>query len=405
MYSSLKIQNFRGFERVALNGLGRLNLLLGPNGAGKTTALEAVFLSGCGPNLGPFLHLPIRSRVGQFIDPLDVGLSLRQLFRDASQEIRLTVEMRPGPAGEASTSTPWSAPLLEKGAGLVFSYRFEPTAILAPLYPGRALPSTAGVQLQQELPSGGSVAIDAIGTWRFGAEVAGEPAGVPFAYGSRVFVPVTLPLIGAQPMVSPETERFAQVAWLDSISHRRRHDLVELLSVLLLQDQLGEVERVLRGLFRGFTKLELIPLPGGTGSNVYLSFEDQPRLEVSVFGEGLRRWLHVVATLVRYRGAVLTIDEIDAGLHPYLGTETTALLLQQIEALDSQVFATTHNVEFLDALLRSAYGDEHRPTAEGEDPIVVFTLRRDADGKHHVRRRTGREAWEARQDVAAELRA
>jgi len=44
MFSTLKIQKVRGFEEVALRGLGRLNLLLATNGAGKTTA------SGCRSN-------------------------------------------------------------------------------------------------------------------------------------------------------------------------------------------------------------------------------------------------------------------------------------------------------------------------------------------------------------------
>jgi AAA15 family ATPase/GTPase len=42
MLKSLKIENFRGFELLELNQLGRINLLVGENNSGKTSVLEAV---------------------------------------------------------------------------------------------------------------------------------------------------------------------------------------------------------------------------------------------------------------------------------------------------------------------------------------------------------------------------
>ena len=42
MLTNIEITNFRGFEKLTLNGLGRVNLIVGRNNTGKTSLLEAV---------------------------------------------------------------------------------------------------------------------------------------------------------------------------------------------------------------------------------------------------------------------------------------------------------------------------------------------------------------------------
>ena len=44
MIRTLRLKNYRGFERYELRGLGAVNLLVGPNRCGKTSVLEAVQL-------------------------------------------------------------------------------------------------------------------------------------------------------------------------------------------------------------------------------------------------------------------------------------------------------------------------------------------------------------------------
>lgn len=44
MFQSLEIQNFRGFGKLALGDLGRVNLIVGKNNTGKTSLLEAITL-------------------------------------------------------------------------------------------------------------------------------------------------------------------------------------------------------------------------------------------------------------------------------------------------------------------------------------------------------------------------
>jgi hypothetical protein len=45
MIESLEIEDFRGFSKLALKRLRRVNVLVGPNGSGKTALLEAIFVA------------------------------------------------------------------------------------------------------------------------------------------------------------------------------------------------------------------------------------------------------------------------------------------------------------------------------------------------------------------------
>ncbi len=44
MYTSFKIENFRGFDHLELDDLARINLIAGKNNVGKTSVLESLFI-------------------------------------------------------------------------------------------------------------------------------------------------------------------------------------------------------------------------------------------------------------------------------------------------------------------------------------------------------------------------
>ena len=44
MYSSIRINGYRGLDSFRMDGLGRVNLLVGTNNSGKTSILECIEL-------------------------------------------------------------------------------------------------------------------------------------------------------------------------------------------------------------------------------------------------------------------------------------------------------------------------------------------------------------------------
>ena len=51
MYRSFSIKNFRCFDELTVEGMGRINLIAGKNNVGKTALLEALWVHGGAPNL------------------------------------------------------------------------------------------------------------------------------------------------------------------------------------------------------------------------------------------------------------------------------------------------------------------------------------------------------------------
>ena len=45
MITSLEVENFRGFRKIELSDLRRINIIVGDNSSGKTAFLEAIFLA------------------------------------------------------------------------------------------------------------------------------------------------------------------------------------------------------------------------------------------------------------------------------------------------------------------------------------------------------------------------
>ncbi len=80
MFQSLEIQNFRGFENLALGDLGRVNLIVGKNNTGKTSLLEALTLLA-NPGLLGVLPELFRSSSGPVGDRF-----YRWLRRDGSRD-------------------------------------------------------------------------------------------------------------------------------------------------------------------------------------------------------------------------------------------------------------------------------------------------------------------------------
>ena len=82
MFTSIKIENFRGFKSFEFQQLGRINLLVGENNSRKTSILEAVQLLCSRTDLDPLTEI-ITNRGEDFWDNDGKGehqLDIRHLF-------------------------------------------------------------------------------------------------------------------------------------------------------------------------------------------------------------------------------------------------------------------------------------------------------------------------------------
>jgi hypothetical protein len=93
--------------------------------------------------------------------------------------------------------------------------------------------------------------------------------------------------------------------------------------------------------------------PNGRRPVIYIDYGRSGLIPLSALGDGVRRAFLVALALNSVAGGVLLIDEIEASLHvTALGT-LFSWLVRACEKLDIQLFATTHSLEAVDAMIEA----------------------------------------------------
>ena len=104
--------------------------------------------------------------------------------------------------------------------------------------------------------------------------------------------------------------------------------------------------------------------------DIYIGFEGMSQmLSVSMMGDGLRRYLNIVASAANPLIDILLIDEIDNGLHYSVYKKLWQALFALAEASNKQIFVTTHSKETLGHLNKML--EEH---VEYQQELRIFTL-------------------------------
>ena len=104
--------------------------------------------------------------------------------------------------------------------------------------------------------------------------------------------------------------------------------------------------------------------------DIYVGFEGMSQmLSVSMMGDGLRRYLNIVASAANPLIDILLIDEIDNGLHYSVYKKLWQALFALAEASNKQIFVTTHSKETLGHLNKML--EEH---VEYQQELRIFTL-------------------------------
>jgi hypothetical protein len=75
--------------------------------------------------------------------------------------------------------------------------------------------------------------------------------------------------------------------------------------------------------------------------------------DLASFGDGMRRAAVLALALVRSRGGLLLVDELEAGIHPTILSKVLRRLITAADTADVQIIATTHSLEAVDALIET----------------------------------------------------
>ncbi len=312
----LTIRRFRGLQNLTLDDLGRVNLLVGPNNSGKTSILEAISVF-CRPlDLAAWVQAAYLREVPSAGDPFFAGVEWFFPHR----------RLADGHFGGSD--------LAISGTGR-FPIR-EVTAAYKPISRIRAKPSAGAGTLDSDLnghqQSGAHVELKMVGQ--------DGPAGVSYDLWED-----------ESPKLASHTELLSRPVHMlppsrvESIRPREFSYAAE----AGLKEQMLELTRAIDPQIRDIQIL----VPRGRSPAIYIEHSAFGLLPLSSLGDGIRRGFSIAVLLVPLAGGVLLIDEIESSLHVSALGSLFSWLVQSCEVLDVQLFATTHSLEAVDAMIEA----------------------------------------------------
>ncbi|MCP3143847.1 AAA family ATPase [Pyxidicoccus xibeiensis] len=348
LFDALTIHRLRGLQELELTGLGRVNLLVGGNDSGKTTVLESLAL---------------------YSNPLDPI----EWFRAANRRDPLATVF----GGTHSEKFRWLFPQRAHGGEnhvgsiqLAAEGRLAVRNLLAQyrelrgLRPGKSTPSSE--------PLVGQPSRD-LTVERRGAELQIRVESSPTPDGERASEAYSFSMWDDEPFVIPQEEKKQPKLPVRDIrppDHWMASIPVKAFSEARLEGFEESVRALLQQIDPRITGLEILAPEGE--AVLYLRDSVAGLVPVSLYGDGIRRTLLLALALPRVAGGVLLIDELETAIHVSALSKVFRWLLEACKQHDVQLFATTHSLEVVDAILGA-------DTTEQED-IVGFRLERSETG-------------------------
>jgi hypothetical protein len=315
---SLEIKNFRTFQHLTIERLGRVNLIVGKNNVGKTSLLEALRLfanRGFPPLIGQILlsREEIRSSLEEIeSDFQNQALLLRSLFYGRK---KISVGDRYESIQIGAYSPDENTLTIEAG----WDIQKSNTEYLQDVFIPR-------VSVQRGNAPKASYALTTILSQK--------------AFAAPGFEEIINNFIPSSGLETKESSDF----WDRVILTVLEEDVLKILRVVT-----PEVERVnfIGDWGVGIGRVPVVKLKG-LGEAVPLRS----------LGDGMNRLFGLVLALVNSKNGLLLVDEIENGIHYSVQPDMWRLLFETARRLNVQVFATTHSWDCVEAFQKAAEEDK-----------------------------------------------
>jgi hypothetical protein len=359
-FEEVIIQKFRAVQDLKLQGLGQLNLLVGVNNSGKTSVLEAL---------------------STYCSPLD----LRELVSTARQRERENFFDRTPTLDALLWMFPQKKSLekntLDTSEIVISSIGLSPVKKLDVLYQKiegvRLVTASNRIRrnnsinqnsdeednLQEEIQQGIDLELK---VYTNQLMLNGEPE----------ILTRNLQLWESDRLVARtgDTSFNIPVSIITPFSHRTERVQARAITEARMSNFKAEVLHLLQKMDPGIVDIEILtPLDRPV---VFVEHQQVGLAPLSTFGDGVRRLLFIATRLVRVRGGILLIDEIETAIHTEALHQFFSWLVYWCMEMDIQLFATTHSLEAIDVLLSA--------TQEASN-LVTFRLERGEESTNAVR--------------------
>lgn len=300
-FKNIEIKNFRGIDHLKIEDFSRVNVFVGQNNSGKSSVLEAITLAlgMSNPDMPQGVN-SVRARKA-FSNFIDIKYFFHNLDTAISPEI--TMEQTDSVIRH-----------LKLDLTYVFDELAEPKN--EPLQQTGTVKYVNTLEMNFDLSSGAS-------KQEYKSWLRVNPQG----------------MVVNKKSADGYMEQLR--GWLisaDLMSNNLVNDLTELFK----RNQKDIVLTLLRLFDARITGIEIL------NDDVYVRFEGVPEmLPYRMTGDGLRRYLNIVASTANSMTNIILIDEIDNGLHYSAYKKLWEAIFALATTTNKQVFVTTHSKETL----------------------------------------------------------
>lgn len=345
--NSLEIRNFRAFEHLQIERLGRVNLIVGKNNVGKTSLLEAIQLYASRASTPTFIWEIMRARreVNKpFVNVKDMLAALKYLFYGRND---IKPGIQPIKIGPINSRSIGSSNLPSKTLSISIDWSIAETL--------------NGVLNMRQLKPGEDYSSDAL-VPRFTIQAA----GTTLSYAIDPLLPQGILRLNSNEIPC----MFAPAHGLNE------QHLTNLWDWIALTNLESEVLAALRLIAPGLVDLNFVstPLSGGDRIPVVkITNVDEP-LPLYSLGDGMLRTLGISLALVNAKDGILLIDEFENGLYYSVQPDVWRLIFRVARSLNIQVFATTHSWDCVEAFQQAA---QENTQNEGEGLLIRLESKMD----------------------------
>lgn len=360
MLQSFSIRGYKQFENLDLNSLANINFIVGNNNVGKTTILEAIYAWACGLNLNMSLHWTVK-RHTFFGNPYSLAEAIYSLAKKRNKQIEFSFSG------------------MDENQKITFSHYIN----INNLYFGDGSRDEEFSALQGGNFTGHNNRL-VVAKWNISNsenDMANYEISIPEFFNQDI-----------QP--------YKSAGFMDLLAHRLLQQININYSQLKRKGLLDDVIKRMKEVFPEVESIDMIPYPDGTPAPISVKTFGNDYLPIYSFGDGFQKWFYIISTTVLYKDAIICIDEIDATLHPSAQGDFCKNLIHYASEYDVQIFATTHNIEFIDSFL-SEYNKYKKQHINYNSRIV--TLKR-INENLMIRNMSAEDASQLRNDFGLELR-
>ena len=303
MLKEIEIQNFRCFEQIKISGFERVNLIGGKNNAGKTALLEALFLN-VAQNAGSIAGLnTLRMESSKSIDKRGWDNFFYSLNKDA-----IIVIHGKDDSNFVNKTEIW----LDESGNVDNIFSDQNVERLRQSF----------LQYKDDL------LVLNIKLNRDNKETVSSPA------------------IATSTTLMSQSNELAKLLFIASCMRSSGADLTEEFDLARLNDKGSEVLKAFQVIDPAIESVESFSIGEPT---LYLRRKGEKRLPLSLFGDAMNRVAEIILKLVNSEHKILLIDEIENGIHHTNQRNFWRVLFRLAVELDTQIFATTHSLEMLQA--------------------------------------------------------